>query len=160
MAGRPVRRDEMPAHRPHDKHTKTNAVADMLSSGAIWAPPNRRWAQEVVEEMASFPCGEFDDLHDAAVLGLLRLRRGGFRIATDVQEEEWRRGRRGNTTRVSGAAASKTIFQLSGMASRAGIHFFFSNSVQFSTSVKGGEDFSSTGTAAMMRWPSAETSYR
>ena len=76
--------DEMPAHRGHDKHTKTNAVADMFSSGAIWSPLSRRWAQEVVEEMAAFPYG------DAAVLGLLRLRRGGFRIATDKEEEEWR----------------------------------------------------------------------
>jgi hypothetical protein len=36
-----------------------------------------------------FQLGEFDDLHDAAVLGLLRLRRGGFRIATDQEDEEW-----------------------------------------------------------------------
>ena len=61
----------------------------MFSSGAIWAPLGRHWAQEVVEEMAAFPHGESDDLHDAAVLGLLRMRRGGFRIATDEQEEEW-----------------------------------------------------------------------
>ena len=60
------------------------------TTGAIWAPLNRRWVQEVLEEMAAFPFGEFDDLHDAAVLGLLRLRRGGFRIATDKEEEEWR----------------------------------------------------------------------
>ena len=40
--------------------------------------------------MASFPYGKHDDLHDAAVLGLLRLRRGGFWIATDKEEEEWR----------------------------------------------------------------------
>jgi hypothetical protein len=30
-------------------------------------------------------------------------------------------------------------------------HFFFSNSVQFSTNIKGGEDLSSTGTEARMR---------
>ena len=40
--------------------------------------------------MAAFPYGEFDDLHDAAVLGLLRIRRGGFRIPTDAEEEEWK----------------------------------------------------------------------
>ena len=81
--------EEMGAHRGQDKVTKTHSVADMFSSGAIWAPLSRRWAQEVVEEMAAFPYGEFDDLHDAAVLGLLRLWRGGFRIATDKEEEEW-----------------------------------------------------------------------
>lgn len=82
--------EEMGAHRGQDKITKTNAVADMFSSGAVWAPLHLRWAQEVVEEMAAFPNGEFDDLHDAAVLGLLRLRRGGFRIPTDEELEEWK----------------------------------------------------------------------
>jgi hypothetical protein len=39
--------------------------------------------------MAAFPYGESDDAHDAAIWGLLRIRRGGFRIATDEEEEEW-----------------------------------------------------------------------
>jgi hypothetical protein len=39
--------------------------------------------------MAAFPCGESDDAHDAAIWGLLGIRRGGFRIATDEEEEEW-----------------------------------------------------------------------
>jgi hypothetical protein len=29
-------------------------------------------------------------MHDAAVWGLLRIRRGGLRIATDEEEDEWR----------------------------------------------------------------------
>ena len=73
--------EEMGAHRGQDKLTKTNAVADMFSSGAVSGALSRGWAQEVVEEMAGFPYGELDDLQDAAVLGLLRLRPGGFRIA-------------------------------------------------------------------------------
>jgi hypothetical protein len=40
--------------------------------------------------MASFPYGESNDMHDAAMWGLLRLRRGGLRIATDEDEEEYR----------------------------------------------------------------------
>ena len=40
--------------------------------------------------MAAFPFGESDDMHDAAVWGILRIRRGGLRIATDEEEEEWR----------------------------------------------------------------------
>ena len=40
--------------------------------------------------MAAFPFGESDDAHDAAIWGLLRIRRGGFRIATDGEEEEWK----------------------------------------------------------------------
>jgi predicted phage terminase large subunit-like protein len=81
--------EPMPAHRGNDKATRTNAVSDMFSSGSIWAPLRYRWVQELQEEMASFPFGESDDMHDAAVWGLLRIRRGGFRIPTDEEEEEY-----------------------------------------------------------------------
>jgi predicted phage terminase large subunit-like protein len=81
--------EEMPAYRGHDKIVKTNSIADMFSSRAVWASLKHRFAQEVVEEMAAFPHGEYDDLHDAAVLGLMRIRRGGFRLTTDEEEEEW-----------------------------------------------------------------------
>jgi phage terminase large subunit-like protein len=69
--------------------TRTNSVADMFSSGSIWAPLRCRWAQELVEEMAAIPFGAFDDMHDSAVWGLKRIRRGGFRIPTDEEEEEY-----------------------------------------------------------------------
>jgi hypothetical protein len=36
------------------------------------------------------PYEESDDMHDAAVWGLLRIRRGGLRIGTDEEEDEWR----------------------------------------------------------------------
>jgi hypothetical protein len=36
--------------------------------------------------MAAFPNGENDDLHDAAVYGLLRIRQGGLmRLSTDLE---------------------------------------------------------------------------
>jgi predicted phage terminase large subunit-like protein len=82
--------EAMPAHRGNDKMTRTNAFSDMFSSGSVWAPLRCRWAQELVEEMASFPYGQSNDMHDAAVWGLLRIRRGGLRIATDEDEEEYR----------------------------------------------------------------------
>ena len=75
--------------RPRDKVMRTNAVADMFSSGSIWAPLRYRWVQELVEEMAAFPYGESDDAHDAEIWGLTRIRRGGFRIPTDELEEEY-----------------------------------------------------------------------
>jgi predicted phage terminase large subunit-like protein len=80
--------EAMPAHRGNDKLTRTNAVADMFSSGSIWAPLRCQWVQDLVEQMAAFPYGESDDMHDAAVWGLLRIRRGGFCIATDEEDEE------------------------------------------------------------------------
>ena len=45
-----------------------------------------RWVEQVRDEMAAFPHGENDDLHDAAVYGLLRIRQGGLmRLSTDLE---------------------------------------------------------------------------
>ncbi len=43
--------------RSRDKVARTNAVSDLLRSGVIWASLGHRFAQQVVEEMASFPHG-------------------------------------------------------------------------------------------------------
>src|SRR5262249_46985465 len=51
--------------RSNDKVLRTHAVADFFSSGMIWAPLGQRWVEQVRQEMAAFPQGEFDDLHDA-----------------------------------------------------------------------------------------------
>jgi hypothetical protein len=42
--------------------------------------------------MAAFPQGEYDDLHDAAVWGLLRLRQGNLiRLGTDEEDDpDWK----------------------------------------------------------------------
>ncbi len=67
-------------------------MADLFRSGVVWASLSHRFAQQVVEEMASFPHGEFDDLHDAAVWGLLSIRedRELIRIASDEEDDEWK----------------------------------------------------------------------
>jgi predicted phage terminase large subunit-like protein len=78
--------------RSNDKVIRTNAVADLFSSGAVFAPLGQRWVEQVREEMAAFPQGENDDLHDAAVWGLLRLRHGNLiRLGTDEEDDpDWR----------------------------------------------------------------------
>ncbi len=63
--------------RGNDKIARVNAVADLFSSGTIWRP-NTRFAEEVVEEFASFPAGEHDDYVDSGTQALLRYRKGGF----------------------------------------------------------------------------------
>jgi predicted phage terminase large subunit-like protein len=76
-----------------DKIARLNAVSDLFSSGRVWVPETR-WAEEVVEEVASFPSGEHDDLVDSTSQALLRFRRGGFiRLASDAQDDikEFRR---------------------------------------------------------------------
>lgn len=77
--------------RASDKHTRTHAVTDLFSSGAIWAPLGQRWVEQVREEMAAWPHAEFDDLHDAAVWGLLRIRQGNLiHLGSDEEDEEWK----------------------------------------------------------------------
>src|SRR5262249_21611675 len=88
-SGIPVQ-EVMPS-RSKDKISRTNSVTDLFSSGMVWAPLGRRWVEEVREEMAAFPNGENDDLHDAAVWGLLYLRQGNWvRLGDDPADEEWK----------------------------------------------------------------------
>lgn len=70
-----------------DKISRLNAVADLFSSGMVWAP-RTRWAEDVIEEMAEFPVGEHDDYVDSSSQALLRFRRGGFiRLESDYDDE-------------------------------------------------------------------------
>jgi predicted phage terminase large subunit-like protein len=81
--------------RGNDKIVRVNAVADLFASGKVWAPPTR-WAAEVIEELASFPNSDHDDLVDSSTQALLRFRKGGFlRLDSDEQDEpkEFRRKR-------------------------------------------------------------------
>lgn len=64
--------------RGRDKIARVNAVSDLFSSGTIWAP-NKRFAEEVIEQFAGFPgASAHDDLVDSSTQALLRFRQGGF----------------------------------------------------------------------------------
>jgi len=62
----------------NDKHSRVNAVSPMFESGMVWAPLDKEFAQEVVEECAAFPYGDHDDLVDSTTQALLRFRQGGL----------------------------------------------------------------------------------
>ena len=73
--------------RGNDKITRVNSVSDLFASGKIWAP-RKRWAEEVIEEMAAFPNSDHDDLVDSATQALIRFRKGGFiRLESDEADE-------------------------------------------------------------------------
>ena len=61
----------------NDKHARVNAVAPLFESGQIWAP-DEKFAEEVIEECASFPYGDHDDLVDSMTQAVMRFRQGGF----------------------------------------------------------------------------------
>jgi predicted phage terminase large subunit-like protein len=89
-----MRRSGVPVqeYTPHrgsgDKMARLNSVSDIISSGICWVP-TRRWAEEVVEEIAGFPFMSNDDHVDSTVMALMRFRQGGFlRLPTDEEDEE------------------------------------------------------------------------
>ena len=71
----------------NDKISRVNAISDLFASGMVWCPETR-WAEEVMDELASFPNGDHDDLVDSSSQALMRFRQGGFiSVATDEEDE-------------------------------------------------------------------------
>ena len=80
--------------RGADKFTRMNSCAPVFESGMVWRP-DTRFADEVVEECASFPNGEYDDLADSMTQAILRFRQGGFIVTpSDYEEDEYYRDKR------------------------------------------------------------------
>jgi len=72
---------------PNNKTVRLNSVSDMFASSVVWAP-HTRWADEVIDEVASFPSGEHDDYVDTVIMALMRFRQGGFlRLPSDAVDE-------------------------------------------------------------------------
>ena len=72
----------------NDKHSRVNSVAPLFESGAVWAPTERRWAEEVIEECAAFPFGDHDDYVDSTTQALMRYRQGYYVELKDDFEDE------------------------------------------------------------------------
>ena len=53
--------------RGQDKIARLNSVSDMFRSGIVWVP-RTRWAEEVIDEVASFPAGAHDDFVDSLAI--------------------------------------------------------------------------------------------
>ena len=73
--------------RGQDKIARMNSVAPIFESGMVWAP-DEVFADEVIEEMASFPFGEHDDYCDSSTMALMRFRQGGFLALDNDYPEE------------------------------------------------------------------------
>jgi predicted phage terminase large subunit-like protein len=79
-------------YTPHrgtgDKIARLNSVADIIKSGLCWVP-TRRWAEELVEEVAGFPAAGHDDMVDSTIMALMRFRQGGLiTLRTDDWDDE------------------------------------------------------------------------
>ena len=74
--------------RGHDKHSRMHSVAPIFESGMVYAP-GKAFAEDMIEECASFPFGANDDLCDTMTQALMRFREGGFvSLATDYEDQE------------------------------------------------------------------------
>ena len=69
-----------------DKHTRMHMVAPIFESGKVWAP-EKKFSEEVIDECAAFPNGDYDDYCDSMSMALIRYRKGGF-LRLDSDEEE------------------------------------------------------------------------
>jgi predicted phage terminase large subunit-like protein len=88
FAGVPV--SEFTPHRgTGDKTVRLNSVADIFSSGLVWYPAGRRWAEDLIDEVCGFPNMEHDDQVDSTVMCLMRFRSGGFiSLPTDRLDDD------------------------------------------------------------------------
>jgi len=67
-----------------DKTTRMHMVAPIFEAGRVWVP-EKKFAEEVIEECASFPNGEHDDYCDSMTMALIRFREGGL---VNLEEDE------------------------------------------------------------------------
>ena len=72
--------------RGHDKTTRMHSVAPIFESGLVYAP-QKAFAEEMIEECASFPFGANDDLCDTMTQALIRFREGGLLSLHDDYED-------------------------------------------------------------------------
>ena len=80
------------AASPNNKIARLHAISDIFASKRVWAP-RKPWADDLIDEIASFPSGRYDDYVDATSLCLTRFRVGGF-IGTRADivdsDENWK----------------------------------------------------------------------
>jgi phage terminase large subunit-like protein len=64
-------------------------VAPLFEAGVVWAPSDKKFADEVIEEVVSFPNGDHDDFCDSMTLALMRFRQGGFiSLQSELEDDE------------------------------------------------------------------------
>ena len=72
-----------------DKTTRMHMASPIFESGKVWYPAAQKFADEVIEEVASFPNGEHDDFCDSMTMALMRFRQGGFISLNGEELEDW-----------------------------------------------------------------------
>ena len=71
--------------RGNDKVSRVHAVSPLFEAGMVWCP-DKVFADEMIEEVAAFPNGEYDDLVDSMPQALMRYRQGNF---VTLPDDDW-----------------------------------------------------------------------
>jgi len=61
-----------------DKVARAYSITGLFHNGRIFAPFDKSWAQEVMEEARTFPTGSHDDYMDTVTQALIWMRNGGY----------------------------------------------------------------------------------
>ena len=69
----------------NDKVTRVHSVSVLFEAGMVYAP-DTKFADEMIEEVAAFPNGEYDDLVDSMTQALMRYRQGNF---VQLPSDDW-----------------------------------------------------------------------
>ena len=69
----------------NDKVSRVHSVSPLFEAGMVWAP-EETFADEMIEEVAAFPNGEYDDLVDSMTQALMRYRQGNF---VQLPSDDW-----------------------------------------------------------------------
>ena len=69
----------------NDKVARLHSVSPLFEAGMVWAP-EETFADEMIEEVAAFPNGEYDDLVDSMTQALMRYRQGNF---VNLPSDDW-----------------------------------------------------------------------
>ena len=76
-------------------------VSPIFEGGKVWYPYGERFAEDVIEEVASFPNGDHDDYCDSMTMAIMRFRQGGFiSLQGEDEGEDWFPRTKGNITNV------------------------------------------------------------
>ena len=67
---------------------RVNSVSPLFEMGMVWAPMHQHFAQEVVEECAAFPFGDYDDYVDSMTQAIMRIKQGGIVRNKDSYKDE------------------------------------------------------------------------
>lgn len=61
-----------------DKVARAYSITGLFHNARIFAPFDKSWAQEVMEEARTFPTGSHDDYMDTVTQALIWMRNGGY----------------------------------------------------------------------------------